>query len=413
MQKKEHEVPERECIKAAHESSPELSNQSISAEIPVIDSSDSHERLEDGLQQEDCPTYADAQKEEAAEDELRPDNTEITKTRKHSQWRKTISAIFLAFVLILVCVPTIYPEASAYYIILYEHCRAKFDKDKTDLFWRLLKYADDMTWNKSCDYTEEGDAAWKNALVLSHEATNVARNFGDHETLLAYGLLETANYHRFRSIWYNHDFHGKLTQKDIDEQKLAELNLGKKLATEALSLVTKLHGERHYIVYKAYDTLAQLEGSLAMVKEKKLRSPRSLELWKKALWCAERSEGPYSHEAFETKVYLQLKKKAHYAHACFPSATADSKYPRPSSESEFKHEFALAEKLYREDISNCESLWGKFHPYTAQAINSYACFLRGRQRYSEAAEFENRADEIWEHERKNPTWKLVEFDYNY
>ena len=40
------------------------------------------------------------------------------------------------------------------------------------------------------------------------------------------------------------------------------------------------------------------------------------------------------------------------------------------------------------------------------AMNSYACFFRGRKRFAEAEKLEAKLDEIWKAELVKPTWRI-------
>lgn len=64
-----------------------------------------------------------------------------------------------------------------------------------------------------------------------------------------------------------------------------------------------------------------------------------------------------------------------------------------------KENYEKAEELFKEEIEIRTRTLGPRHPYTAEMMNEYACFLRGRGRLTEAQNLEKEVDSIYDQQR--------------
>jgi tetratricopeptide (TPR) repeat protein len=196
---------------------------------------------------------------------------------------------------------------------------------------------------------------------------------------------------------------------------LEAYNEAERCLQKSLDIELKKHGERHLHVMKVYESLGEIyEGReryrtndpIAVDNQISLSETRSEVFFQKALYSAETANGPNS-------------KAAHLILAFHPFHFTDI---RSHSGNPFFYDWnnfycwyidravfyedkskPVADRYYRAAIEEMKDFCGEFHPYTAIALNAFACFLRGEHLDEEASDYEHQADIIWDRERKHPT----------
>ena len=289
----------------------------------------------------------------------------------------------------LMLAPILNEDIDTQLTLLTEKLLSRVSKgDKTARYYRLME-----GYRTAASMTR-----MKKAFALLYAAIDEAKSLGDHEGLVISTLLLAGSVHNQE---VNRAMRREYPYLNMSDPVMANYDKAKIVAGEAIAITKKLHGERNIETARAYEILADAKFRYSLPHEVSGPDP----LIQKAIWCAERCEGPFGftvsrldHSRWHPYYNIQFDNASYQIGAPELMATA--------TRSEEVHDFKNAERSYLKTIKAAQSKYGSTHPVTAVALNSYACFLRGRTRFSEAEKLEKAVDQIWTKEQAKPTWKL-------
>ena len=291
--------------------------------------------------------------------------------------RTVITAITIILVSSAALLPMLNEDVDTQLTLFSEKLASKASREgKTARFYRLIS-----------DYgIAYGTGRKKKAFALLYALIDEAKSWGDNERLLIASLIEAGEAH-------NHEALSAISQDypnpKANDPVMANFEKAKEIAREAIAITKKLHGERNMETARAYKILANAKSRFDS------QDPNM----QKAIWCAERCEGPFGAVVGVIDV-SRFGYRTEFKKASDPieglKATA--------LHEEELHHFEKAEQSYLRWVNAANSKFGNNHPVTAVAMNSYACFLRGQARFFEAEQLEMRVDQIWKNEQDHPTW---------
>lgn len=375
-------------------------------------------------QDEELADSTNGKVQESAQD-ITEETNKTTAAKNRSEKREHARYILFGTcfsVCLLILVLFFNEQANAYAIVALNWVRPRifFEEDRAATYQRLQYAASQARWKQQ----------FQKEVILREAAVVEAKRLGDREDLLIESLLRSARCQA--GLFSNEDSARRRSELVTDEalfqNKLPEIInrltqykfAVEKRVNKALPIALKTHGPRHKDVVEAYKILGQtsLSFSKCLKDSKDVRQAAKVSsmatiYFQKALWSAERCFGPYSSESRGIRSFLY----PNHPSSVWSEPTSPNKQTECSIDLlkdatylEDRHQFGEAEKIYIKAVTESQRQLGK-HPYTALCSNAYACFLHGRNRLEEAVIYEKIADDIWDKERKHPTWKW-KFYYN-